>query len=50
MLNSESRQQLEERKKLNSKPAYELEPVEARIQFNKSKATFPPQIINIKSI
>jgi len=50
MLNSESRQQLEERKKLNSKPAYELEPLEARIQFNKSKSIFPPQNINIKSI
>ena len=50
MLNSESREQLEERKKLNSKPAYELEPLEARIQFNKSKSIFPPQNINIKSI
>ena len=49
MLNSESRQQLEERKKLNSKPAYELEPLEARIQFNKSKSIFPPQNINIKA-
>ena len=50
MLNQESLDQLKERKKIKSALIYELEPIEARNQFNKSKLFFPTKNISIKSI
>ena len=50
ILNQESLDQLKERKKIKSALIYELEPIEARNQFNKSKLFFPTKNISIKSI
>ena len=50
MLNQESKDFLEERKVLGGKPLQDLNPNEARIQFNKAKEVFPLPEIEILSV
>ena len=50
MLNQESKDFLEERKVLGGKPLQDLNPNEARIQFNKAKEVFPLPDIEILSV
>ena len=48
MLNQESKDFLEERKVLGGKPLQDLNPNEARIQFNKAKEVFPLKYFLLK--